>query len=319
IMLTPNYFVQKTFAENVGTYTLTGVSQVNDDNAGGLLIGGHRTASAVKRVTVKDVNSDRVLYVHDFSKGLGDWKVYPNCRGGHIENGELIIEESDAFNGFYYDKERFGDCVVEIDFRRLSGEQSFIAGVGVDDVRDAGTMDSAGFSICCQYGKNHKGYDVSFDKRVDFIRTVCEMMGKDKFLGYSPEGNTLRLTYTKKRFIAAIFKDGEWHEVLNKHVWKVNERVFESATVGNDGKIYLKVVNVSGKDEEMRAELVGFPEKKKAKVVTLWHEDETVINEIGVQAGKKHHIEPVETHTEIKNGILSATLKNNSVNIFVIE
>ena len=250
---------------------------------------------------------------------MGGWKVYPNCRGGHIENGKLIIEESDAFNGFYYDEESFSDCEVEIGFRRLSGEQSFIAGVGVADVRDAGTMDSAGFSICCQYGKNHKGYDVSFDKRVDFIRTVCEMMGKDKFLGYSPEGNKLRLTYTKKTFTASIFKDGEWHEVLFKNIWKVNERIFQSTTVGDDGKIYLKVVNVSGKDETLEASLTGFGAKKKARVTTLWHEDVTVINEIGVKSGKTHNVVPVQSEIAVQGNLLKATLKNNSVNVFVIE
>lgn len=319
VMYTPNYYVQKMFAENTGKYTLTDVSPVNDDNAGGLLIGGHRTASAVSYVSVKDIASGKEVYRHDFKDGMGDWKVYPNCRGGHIENGKLIIEESDAFNGFYYDKQNFTDCEVEIGFCRLSGEQSFIAGVGVADVRDAGTMDSAGFSICCQYGKNHKGYDVSFDKRVDFIRTVCEMMGKDKFLGYSPEGNKLRLVYTKKTFTASIFKDGAWHEVLFKNIWKVNERIFQSATVGDDGKIYLKVVNVSGKDEEMEASLVGFGNRTKAHVTTLWHEDVTVINEIGVKAGKMHNVVPTEHDTAVQDNLLKTTLKNNSVNIFVIE
>ena len=319
VMYTPNYFVQKMFAENTGKYTLTDVAPVNDDNAGGLLIGGHRTASAVSYVSVKDIATGKEVYRHDFKDGMGGWKVYPNCRGGHIENGKLIIEESDAFNGFYYDKESFSDCEVEIGFRRLSGEQSFIAGVGVADVRDAGTMDSAGFSICCQYGKNHKGYDVSFDKRVDFIRTVCEMMGKDKFLGYSPEGNKLRLIYTKKTFTASIFKDGEWHEVLFKNIWKVNERVFQSATVGDDGKIYLKVVNVSGKDEALEASLTGFGAKTKAHVTTLWHEDVTVINEIGVKSGKTHNVVPVESEIGVQGNLLKATLKNNSVSVFVIE
>ena len=78
-------------------------------------------------------------------------------------------------------------------------------------------------------------------------------------------------------------------------------------------------MNVSGKDEQMSAQFIGFPQKRKAKVITLWHEDETVINEIGVCAGKKHHIEPVESETDVKDGVLHATLRNNSVNIFVIE
>ncbi len=319
VMLTPNYFVQQMFAKNTGKYTLTDVSPVNDDNAGGLLIGGHRTANAVSYVKVTDRKSGKELYYHNFKNGLGDWKVYPNCRGGHIENGKLIIEESDAFNGYYYDAQSFSDCDVEIDFNRICGEQSFIAGVGVSDVRDAGTMDSAGFSICCQYGKNHKGYDVSFDKRVDFIRTVCEMMGKDKFLGYSPDGNKLRLEYTKNKFRACIYKDGDWHEVLNKNIWKVNERVFQSTTVGDDGKIYLKVVNVSGKDEELNAKLVNFPKKKVANVTTLWNEDLTAINEINVKAGKRMNIVPVESKIKLDGDTLKATLKNNSLNVFVIE
>ncbi len=319
IMLTPNYYVQQMFAANTGKYALTDVAPVDDNNAGGLLIGGHRTASAVSSVTVRDLETGKVLYTHDFADGLGGWKVYPKCCGGHIEGKELVIEESDAFNGYYYDAQDFGNCEVEVSFRRLSGEQSFIVGVGVSDVRDVGKMDNAGFSICCQYGKNHKGYDVSFDKRVDFMRTVCEMMGKDKFLGYSPEGNKMKLVYTKKRFTASIFIDGEWHVVLDKNIWKVNERIFQSATVGEDGKIYLKVVNVSGKDEELHASLKHFGTRKHATVKTLWHEDVTAINEIGGKWGKAHHIEPTEGELEICGNELVATLKNNSVNVFVIE
>lgn len=318
IMLTPNYYVQQMFASNVGKYTLTDVASVDSDNSGGLLIGGHRTSSAVSRIMVKDIATGNILYEHDFKNGLGGWKVYPNCRGGVIENGELIIEESDAFNGFYYDAQKFGNCEVEIDFRRLGGEQSFISGVGVSDVRDAGTMDCAGFSLCCQYGKNHKGYDVSFDKRVDFMRTVCEMMGKDKFLGYSPEGNKMKLVYTENKFTASIYKDGEWHEVLNKNVWKVNERIFHSATVGG-GKIYLKVVNVSDKDEELTADITGFGTMHLATVTTLWHEDETVINEIGMKSGKTHHVEPTVKKITIESNRLSTLLKKNSVSVFVIE
>ncbi len=319
VMLTPNYYVQQMFAGNTGSYTLTDVAPISDENAGGLLIGGHRTASAVSRVTVYDRATGKVLYDHDFAEGLGDWKVCPNCRGGHLEGNELVIEESDAFNGYYFDAMEFSDCNVEIKFRRLAGEQSFIAGVGVKDVRDTGTMDSAGFSICCQYGKNHKGYDVSFDKRVDFMRTVCEMMGKDKFLGYSPEGNTLRLEYTRKTFTASIFKDGAWHEVLFKNIWKVNERVFQSATVGDDGKIYLKVVNISENDETLCAELKNFGKRTKATVTTLWHEDVTVINEIGIKAGKTVHIEPTVSEIALEGGELRATVKKNSVNVFVIS
>ena len=138
-------------------------------------------------------------------------------------------------------------------------------------------------------------------------------------LDHDQEGNTIKLVYTKKTFTASIKKDGEWHEVLFKNIWKVNERIFQSATVGDDGKIYLKVVNVSGKDEEMQAKLVGFTGKTKAHVTTLWHEDVTVINEIGVRYGKQINIAPVESDIALDGDTLKATIKNNSVSVFVIE
>mgnify|MGYP005765834203 FL=1 len=317
MMFTPNYYVQQMFAANTGKTLIDGVSEVSDDNAGGLLVGAHATKVAVREVRVRSLKDGSELYRHNFKDGMGGWKLYPRCIGGRVEGGELVIDEADAFNGYYLDGE-FSDCEVEIDFRRLGGAQSFIAGVGVKEVEDRGTMDCNGFSMSCQYGKNHKGYDVSFDKRVDFMRTVCELMGKDRFIGYSPEGNTMRLDYTRKKLTAHLFKDGEWHFLFDKNVWKVNERVFQSATFDED-KIYLKVVNVSGKEQKMTADIKNFGGKKKARVVTLSDDDENVINEIGTNYGAKHNILPREKEISVAGNKLEYTLDKNSVTIFVIE
>ena len=203
---------------------------------------------------------------------------------------ELVIDEADAFNGYYLDG-TFENVEVEVDMRRLSGAQSFIAGVGVKDVEDRGTMDCNGFSVSCQYGKNHKGY--------------------------SPEGNTLRIVYTRKKMTCSFLKDGVWHFLFEKNVWRVNERVFQTATFDGD-KIYLKVVNVSGEAQPMRAEIAGFGEKKRARVVTLADPDENVINEIS-DGGVRCNICPQETAAEICGNVLEYTLAENSVTVFVIE
>ena len=317
IMLTPNYFVQQMFAANTGKFVLDGVEKRDDSNAGGLLVGAHATAVAVREVRVRDINSGELLYRHNFADGMGDWKLYPRCIGGEIKDGELFIGQADAFNGYYLDGD-FENCEMEVDFRRVGGAQSFIAGMGVKDVEDRGTMDCNGFSVSCQYGKNHKGYDVSFDKRVDFMRTVCEMMGKDKFLGYSSEGNTLRLTYTRKKLTARFYKDGVWHFLFEKNVWRVNERVFQSATVDGD-KIYFKVVNVTGKAQKIKAKLKNFGRKKKARAVILADDDENVINEIGTNYGVKYNIVPREENVSIEDDELEYKLPKNSAVIFVIE
>ena len=317
IMLTPNYFVQQMFAANTGKFVLNGVEKRDDSNAGGLLIGAHATAVAVREVRVRDLKSGELLYRHNFADGMGNWKLYPRCIGGEIKGGELFIGQADAFNGYYLDGE-FENCEMEVDFRRVGGAQSFIAGMGVKDVEDRGTMDCNGFSVSCQYGKNHKGYDVSFDKRVDFMRTVCEMMGKDKFLGYSPEGNTLRLTYTRNKLTARFYKDGVWNFLFEKNVWRVNERVFQSATVDGD-KIYFKVVNVTGKAQKMKAKLKNFGRKKKARAVILADDDENVINEIGTNYGVKYNIVPREESVSLEGDELEYKLPKNSAVIFVIE
>ena len=76
---------------------------------------------------------------------------------------------------------------------------------------------------------------------------------------------------------------------------------------------------MSGSDETLEADLIGFGQKKKARVTTLWHDDVTVINEIDVRAGKVHNIEPVESEIRIQDNVLRAPVKNNSVSVYVIE
>ena len=95
--------------------------------------------------------------------------------------------------------------------------------------------------------------------------------------------------------------------------------MFEAVGVGDNGRISLKGVNVGGMDAAVEAELYGSGKQTKAKVATLWHDDVTVINEIGVRAGKVHNIEPVESEVAIDGDLLKAPLKNNSVSVFVIE
>ncbi len=316
IMVTPNYYVQQMFASNTGSYVLNGVEKTDDTNAGGILIGAHATEVAVREVRVRDIASGKILYCHNFKDGIGEWKAFPRAAGGEVHGGELFIREADAFNGFYIDG-NYSDCEVEVDMRRIGGAQSFIVGVGVKDVEDRGTMDCNGFSVSCQYGKNHKGFDVSFDKRVDFIRTVCELMGKDKFVGYAPRENTLKIIYTKKKMRAYFYKDGEETFLFEKNVWRVNERVFQSATTDGQ-KIYLKAVNVSGEEQEICAEIKNFATARHVRVVTLADDDENVINEIGTNSGAKHNIVPKESEFMFEGGAFRYTLRKNSVTVFVI-
>lgn len=317
IMRTPNYFVQQMFAGNTGEFILNDVCGTDEDNAGGILIGAHATQVAVREVRIRAIGDGKLLYCHNFKDGMGGWTAFPRAAGGRITDGELIIDEADAFNGFWLDGD-YSACEVEVDMRRIKGEQSFIVGVGVRGVEDCGTMDCNAFSMSCQYGKNHKGYDVSFDKRVDFIRTVCELMGKDKFVGYAPEKNTLKIVYGKKKMSAYFCKDGEWNFLFEKNVWRVNERVFQSATTDGE-KIWLKVVNASGTAQDLHVELKNFNKKTCAKVITLSDEDENVINEIGTHEGAKHNIVPSETNLKIGGDSFDYKLDKNSVTVFVLD
>ncbi len=281
------------------------------------MIGALATQIAVREGRVRGINGGELLYRHNFKDGMGDWLPFPRAAGGRIVDGELIIEESDAFNGFWLDG-NYSECEVEVDMRRIKGEQSFIVGVGLRGVEDRGTMDCSAFSLSCQYGKNNNGYDVSFDKRVDFIRTVSELMGKDKFVGYAPEQNTLKIVYSRKKMSAYFCKDGRWNFLFEKNVWRVNERVFQSATVDGE-KICLKVVNASETEQELHVELKNFGKKTSAKIITLSDDDENVINEIGTEQGVKHNIVPQETNLKIGGDSFDYTLDKNSVTVFVLD
>ncbi len=318
VMFTPNYYVQKMFAENVGETTLTDVMPDDGKNAGGLTFGACRTRIAVSSVEVRDLATGKTLYRHDFKDGTGGWKVCPRGVGGKVQDGALIVEAGKSFNGFYYDAETFENCEVEIAFKRLGGEQSFIAGVGVSDVRDAGTSDCVGFSICCHYGKNRDGYRVAYEKRSDFMRVDCEETGAP-FSGYEKGGDRMKLVYTRDLFAAYLLRDGKWRELVRKTVWKVNGRIFQSATVGKDGTVYLKVVNASERDEPFEAELSHFGKRERARITTLFHEDDRTVNEIGEKSGVKENVAPTVSELPVVGNRLSGVLKKNSVNVFVIE
>ena len=95
--------------------------------------------------------------------------------------------------------------------------------------------------------------------------------------------------------------------------------MFQSATYDESGKIYWKVVNVSGSEQKIEADIANFGDKKKAHIVTLSDEDENVINEIGTNYGAKHNVLPREKDIKIAGNKLEYTLDKNSVTVFVIE
>ena len=76
---------------------------------------------------------------------------------------------------------------------------------------------------------------------------------------------------------------------------------------------------MSGKDEELEACLINFPEKKRVTMTTLCHEDPAAENKIGLQEGKEERVVPTACTLPLEGNILRATVKNNSVNVFVIE
>ena len=71
MMFTPNYYVQQMFAANTGKTLIDGVSEVSDDNAGGLLVGAHATKVAVREVRVRSLKDGSELYRHNFKDGMG--------------------------------------------------------------------------------------------------------------------------------------------------------------------------------------------------------------------------------------------------------
>lgn len=310
IMRTPSYYTQSLYANFVGKHTLEDGAVVSRANGGGLFIGACGTSVAFRSIHVKN-RAEKIIYSHNFSNGLDGWKLYPDSEGGTMSHGWLILEATEKLNGYYLEG-NFSDCIVEVKAKKRYGKEGYIVGVGVEGVEKT-ENENDNYSLWCHYGA--LGNKVSFEKRFKYMRTAFETF--DTFKGYNPRGNILKLDYGEKVLSAEIFDGKSYFPIMQKAVWKVNEKVLRSATIDKKN-IYYKLVNISEESFDVEVLVSNFNCGKQAKVITLRGEDIGDVNTIGDMEGAEIKVQPKVRKTDIVANKILFTIPAYSLTVLVI-
>lgn len=250
------------FAERLGDFSLKNIAPVSKENGGGVMIGGEKTSFLICSVAIRSLKGE-LLYYHSFRDGAGDWKPMKGESLCFSDRGELRLDD-----GFIVLEGDYTDVEIEVECKRLSGRQCFTVGAGVRD----------GYAVAVSYGKNECGYGVCFEKWVDGVKVASSFKGRDAFVGYSGEGNRIKLRYTENGLQASFYQFGAWHPILDESTCKVNGRSFASATCTEDDKVFFKCVNAGDEEEEAKLVLRHFGEKTKARLVRFPDEREICLS-----------------------------------------
>ena len=255
--------LRRLFAERLGDFSLKNIAPVSKENGGGVMIGGEKTTFLIRNVAIRSKEGE-LLYYHSFRDGAGDWKSMNGKPLSFNDRGELRLEDD-----FIVLAGDYADVEIEVECKRLSGRQCFTVGAGV--------REGLSYAVAVSYGKNEGGYGVSFEKWVDGVKVTSSFKGRDAFVGYSGEGNRVKLLYTENGLQASFYQFGAWRPILDESTSKVNERCFASATCTEDDKVFFKCVNAGEEEEEAKLVLRHFGEKTKARLVRFPCEQETCL------------------------------------------
>lgn len=137
----PNYYVQTMFAQNVGDVvvpsTVTQPVTAAAALSGGVFLSTWLTAAAYDNVRVTSNETGDVLFEDDFSDGAADWT--PTAGTWAVVDGEYRQTSTtveDARSTPTVDASAWGGYTLEVDARKIAGNEGFLVGYGA---QDAGT------------------------------------------------------------------------------------------------------------------------------------------------------------------------------------
>ncbi|MDE6873956.1 MAG: alpha-L-arabinofuranosidase [Lachnospiraceae bacterium] len=354
---TPNYYVQKIFAEHLGDKLLhTEFSEYRDARRVSLLpCGGIELVTGeadllLKKLTVTANTDGRVLFGQDFRQELDRrFMLYPHT---WLEpgNGGLLLKGSRESAGLYLPGD-FTNCTVTAVLTRVSGNGALTLGVGVSGIgkgRNAVqyVIGDAGKTSVRVVKDGVEGYalgDFSCGRAAGNLRAaldeevvtgeeytvtvnyggVFEAPGKrmdtaESGCGYAAQG------YGAYRHLICSHKvKGVESRVLDYKLEAYNRAVFHSVTADSE-KVYTKLVNPD--NYAKKVEIVfggqdaagGRLQSGTAKWICLTG-DEALVHEPNVNKRGAERIVPAEKDIPVMSSKLTVTLPANSVSVVVTE
>ena len=258
-----NYYVQKMFANNVGTNIIPSTLENKSEGESSLIngrigLGTWQTSATFDNLTVTSNTTKDVLYSSDFeSDSMQDWDV----QAGHfaIEGGKLVQSNTGAPKNqnigdvAYVGDADWTDYTMEVTATKTGGDEGFLIPIAVEDADN-----------CMFWNIGGWGDTVS-----------CLQVVSNGVKGDQVEGTVKNITLkTNQEYqIKVVVKEGTVRGYLDNslmftYIPPKTEDLYQNASIAENGDIIIKLVNVSGVKATVDMSLNWVTEEERTAVVT---------------------------------------------------
>lgn len=307
---TPNYYVQKMFAENLGdkavetTFTLYEKGVKTDlQPHGGIEIAAGNAEVLVREVKVVSNKDGSVMFSQDFTGEISEeWKVIPKA-DGYVRSGRgiIITPSAKGLNGIYISNESWKDYSVIVKAERISGNGGIFIGAGLTEMEDLSKKDVIEYAVN-MYGsvtgirvfkQGIEGYKLG-----DYSSSVTA--GNLRECNYEELENGTEYTFTVNyggddgKHLICSYTDGNGFESkkLEYKLEAYNRAVYHSVT--KDGNhLYAKLVNPSDVSKKVAICIDGYKQVYDARALLLTTDREYAYD-ANVNTKKREYVQPRE-------------------------
>ncbi len=336
VWYTPNYYVQHLFAKYVGDQvigtsfkTYSKGKQVELIPHGGIEIATGNADIVVKRVTVTSNQDGSVLLSEDFREQteLSEaWGLIPGSNGYTLEagNGLVLKSQTSGLNGIYLLNEEWTNYKVQVETKRLAGDDGFYVGVGLTDI-SSDKKDVIEYAI--GYGGDATGVKV-YKQGIEGYTlgdySSSSAAGNLRAANYesleSGTDYTITVNYggdTGKSLICSYTDGHTTSKVLDYKLEAYNREVFHSVT-RDQQHVYVKLVNADSVDKATDVHLEDLNVKSAARLITL-SGDQSLVHVPNVNQKNDEKVVPQEREIGLDGQSVILQLPAHSVNVLILD
>ncbi|MEO2203652.1 alpha-L-arabinofuranosidase C-terminal domain-containing protein [Paenibacillus pabuli] len=336
VWYTPNYYVQRLFAKYVGDQvigtsfkTYSKGKQVELIPHGGIEIATGNADIVVKRVTVTSNQDGSVLLSEDFREQteLSEaWGLIPGSNGCSLEagNGLILKAQASGLNGIYLLNEEWTNYKVQVETKRLSGDDGFYVGVGLTDI-SPDKKDVIEYAI--GYGGDATGVKV-YKQGIEGYTlgdySSSSAAGNLRAANYealeSGTDYTITVNYggdTGKNLICSYTDGHTTSKVLDYKLEAYNREVFHSVT-RDQQHVYVKLVNADSVDKATQVCIKDLKVSSAARLITL-SGDQAWVHVPNVNQKNDEKVVPQEQEIGLDGESVVLQLPAYSVNVLILD
>ena len=339
---TPTYYVQKMFAEYIGTklldtdyYTYVDGKRKLNSPSGGISVAITEGTAILKNLTITSNKDNTVLFEQDFKNDLSDKliSIVPEDSAlQHTDDGLLITSDNQQRHGFYINEPEWTNYTVSLTVFKKDDDAEILVGTGLSGVtKNDFTIETLSLhEYCVGYGRYGTGLKVIKEGKEGYrmgdysssvfagnLRACFDeevTAGQDYIINVNYGG-------TSSDSISCFYCCGDTPSVqkarLDAKLSAYTHDLFEAVTT-DEKHVYVKLVNAEDFDKHLKVSLDNLDIRDQAVLVSLCG-DISQKDVPNVNAKNDERIVPVTTPIYTAKDGFDIVLPANSVQVVILN